>query len=269
MLVKFTNYHRAQSLEDAHKTLQKDKSNTIVGGGLWLKLSRREVDTAVDLAGLDLDLIETTDKTIRIGAMTTLTQIEESDTLRQIASGILVEAVSEIMGRQLRNVATLGGSIIGRYGFSDCITPLLALDARLDFHERGIVSLQDFLTEKGKVDDILKAVVIDKTKAKGYFKKVKKTAHDFPILNVAVVKSEDGTRIAIGSRPAVATLAQAAMDHLAAATTIDKKTITQAARIAKESLKYSTNHRAGAEYRAHLAEVYTRRGLMEVNGLED
>ncbi len=269
MLVKFANYHRAESIEDAHETLQKDKTNTILGGGLWLKLSRREADTAIDLCDLGLDAIDETPDTIRIGATTTLAQIEESDNLKTLADGILPRAVAAIMGLQLRNVATIGGSVVGRYGFSDCLTPLLALDARLDFHGRGQVALADFLQEKGKVTDILKAVIIDKIEAQGYFKKVKKTAHDFPILNVAIVKTEEGTRIAIGSRPSVAALAEEAMDHLAKAAALDKETITQAARIAKETMKYSSNHRASGEYRAHLAEVYVRRGLLEVNGLED
>ncbi len=269
MLVKFANYHRAESIEDAYEILQKDKTNTIVGGGLWLKLSRREIDTAVDLCDLGLDTIEEDEDVIRIGAMTTLSRIEESDALRNVASGIFPRAVSFIMGVQLRNVATIGGSVMGRYGFSDCITPLLALDARLDFHERGTVPLVDFLHEKGKVTDILKAVIIEKSAAKGFFKKVQKTAHDFPILNVAIVKKEKGTRIAIGSRPSVASLAKEAMEYLEKAPTPDEVIIAETARLAKETLKYSSNHRASAEYRAHLAEVYTRRGLMEVNGLED
>ena len=43
-------------------------------------------------------------------------------------NGAVKEALRHIIGVQLRNTATVGGSVWGRFGFSDVITLLLAMD---------------------------------------------------------------------------------------------------------------------------------------------
>ena len=54
------------------------------------------------------------------------------------------EAVRSIVGVQFRNLATVGGSIWGRFGFSDVLTLFLALDTRVLLYRAGEISLREF-----------------------------------------------------------------------------------------------------------------------------
>ena len=48
-MLKIKNYVRVQSLEEAYDLCQK-KNNVVLGGMLWLKMQRRSIGTAIDLA---------------------------------------------------------------------------------------------------------------------------------------------------------------------------------------------------------------------------
>ncbi len=211
--MEIRNYHLATSLEDARSILEADPKNVVFGGGTWLRQGKHVVETMIDLGGLGLDRIEAGNESILIGSMTTLRTIEKNDAIKGLAGGILFEAVSRIMGVNFRNLATIGGSVMGKYAFSDVLTPLLALDATLVFHNRPDVSLKDFLKEKKKANDLLTGIRIPRTEGKGFFKKVSQTAVDFSILNVAIHKA-DTVRIVIGARPGVCALAEKAMARL-------------------------------------------------------
>ena len=54
-MLKIKQYVKAESLEQAYELNQK-KTNRIVGGMLWLKMSTAQIQTAIDLSGLGLDL---------------------------------------------------------------------------------------------------------------------------------------------------------------------------------------------------------------------
>lgn len=77
-----------------------------------------------DLSGLGLDTIEETDAGFSIGAMVTLRQLETHPGLEAFTHGAVREALRHIVGVQLRNLATVGGSIYSRFGFSGCADPV-------------------------------------------------------------------------------------------------------------------------------------------------
>ena len=70
-MLKIKEYVKAESLEQAYELNQK-RTNCILGGMLWLKMSNRNVQKAIDLSGLDLNQIEETEEEFRIGCMVTL-----------------------------------------------------------------------------------------------------------------------------------------------------------------------------------------------------
>ena len=53
-------------------------------------------------------------------------------------------AVKDIVGVQFRNMATVGGSLWGRFGFSDVLSVFLALDSYVELYKGGIVHLREF-----------------------------------------------------------------------------------------------------------------------------
>mgnify|MGYP003486363071 CR=1 FL=1 len=80
-MLTIKNYVKAESLEQAYELNQK-RSAKVLGGTLWLKMGNRNVQTAIDLSNLGLDKIEETEDAFKIGAMTTLRQIEKHAIVR-------------------------------------------------------------------------------------------------------------------------------------------------------------------------------------------
>ena len=193
--------------------------------------------------------------------MVTQRDFEDSKIVSFLFAGAPAFAVREVMGVNFRNLATIGGSIMGRYPFSDVITGLLPYDVELEFYPAQKMSLEEYLNYKGKLNAILVAVHIKKVEGKGFFKKVKTTALDFPIVNIAVAKVNKEYRVVVGARPMVAARSYKAMEYL----NNGGKDFAKAAELAVEELSFMDNKDASKEYRVDLAKVYVRRGLEEVS----
>ena len=259
--MKVNEYYRASSLEDAYQKLQASPKNAIIAGGLWMKKMGQSYETLIDLSKLGLDKIEEKKDEIVVGALVSQRDFENSKALSFLYAGAPAFAVREVMGVNFRNIATIGGSIMGRYPFSDVISGLLPYDVELEFYPAQKMSLEEYLNYKGKLNAILVAVHIKKAEGKGYFKKVKTTALDFPIVNIAVAKVEGEYRVVVGARPMVASRAYKAMEYL----NNGGKDFFKAAELVVEELSFMDNKDASKEYRVDLAKVYVRRGLEEVS----
>lgn len=258
--MKANAYVSVASWQEAYKLLKASPRNKIVGGGLWLKKGNAQVDTLIDLSKLGLDKIIDKGEYVEVGSMVTQRQLEKSDAVKSIGGGAISEAVSQIMGPSFRNVATVGGSIYGKYGFSDLIAVLLGFHVELQFYPANKISLDEYLKMPGFYDGILTHVHIYKSNVKAFFKKVAITALDYPILNICVTKGEK-YKVVVGSRPLVATTVDKTMEYL----NNGGSDFDEAVRIALEELKLGDSMATKGEYRAQLAKVYIKRGLEEVN----
>lgn len=259
MSLRANNYYKASSLEDAYKKLKENPKNAIVAGGLWMKKTGLQYDTLIDLSELGLDQIKEEKNVIRVGAMVSLRDFENSPIISKLFSGATAFGVREVVGPAFRNSATIGGSIYGRYPFSDVIASLLPLDVKVKLYPEQELSLEELLNYRGKLDGIITEILIRKEEGKGYFKKMKANAVDFPMINFSIVKRGGKNYIAIGSRPGVAALARKAMEEA------DKGNYEKAAEIAAEELQFLDSSNISKEYRQDLTKVYVRRGLEEVN----
>ncbi|MDO4174695.1 MAG: FAD binding domain-containing protein [Eubacteriales bacterium] len=244
------HFLRPDSLEEAYQTLLHARNNTVLGGCMWLRLGKRAIGTAIDLSSLGLDQITDTGDCIEIGAMVTLRQLETSGLLQQYFGALFCDAVSGIVGTQFRNTATVGGSIYGRFGFSDVLTAFLALPTQIKTCRHGILPLEEFASlpyEK----DIVECLILPKQAVTCSYQHIRFQATDFPILACAVGMQADNTyRIAVGARPARACVAYVG-------TAPDPDVIA-------ESLPYADNMRASAAYRRQVCPVLIRRALEEV-----
>ena len=166
----YNQYVRAQSLDEAYELYQK-KPNFVLGGMLWLKMKNKTLGTAIDLCDLGLDQIDEDENEFRIGAYATLRQIETHEALNAYTHGAIAESVRHIVGVQFRNVATVGGSIWGRFGFSDVMTIFRALGAKVQLHKAGIMDLDEFAALPRTTRDVLVSVIVPKN-AKGSWKEV-------------------------------------------------------------------------------------------------
>ena len=185
-MITIQKYVRAQSLEEAYQ-LNQAKRNRIVGGMMWLRLGRGGVGTAIDLCDLGLDTIEETEESFSIGAMATLRDLEQHPGLNAFTNGAIRNAVKDIVGVQFRNMATVGGSIWGRFGFSDVLTVFLSLDCEVELYKGGIVPLEQFAQMK-KDNDILVRLIVKKTPGKVVYTAMRNQRTDFPVIACAVSK---------------------------------------------------------------------------------
>lgn len=152
-MVTIQNYVRVKNLEEAY-TLNQKKGSMILGGMLWTKMQDRTIQTAIDLCELGLDRIDENADAFFIGAMVSLREIELHEGLYAYTQGAVRDALKDIVGVQFRNLATVGGSIWGRFGFSDVLTMFLAMDTYVELFQGGIIPLQEF-TEKNRTGTCL------------------------------------------------------------------------------------------------------------------
>jgi len=193
-----------------------------------------------------------------------LREIELNDTIRVLFDGILSQACHSIMGISIRNLATLGGSIMGKLSFSDLYPALLVMNAKLVFYKAGEKTFLDFINGPRMDKDILTKIVIKKESGTGFFKKVAITPLDFAIINFAVVKSSKGYAISTGATPYTAILANKTSEYLNSCKEIDENVIDKAIEIALKEIKVSDNVRSSKEYRTELIRTYIRRAIRQV-----
>ena len=110
-MITIQKYVRAASLEEAWQ-LNQNKRNRILGGMLWLRLGKGNVNTAIDLCDLGLGTIEETEEAFLIGAMATLRDLETHQGLHAYSTGAIANAVKDIVGVQFRNMATVGADSV-------------------------------------------------------------------------------------------------------------------------------------------------------------
>ena len=251
-MITIQKYVRAQSLEEAWQ-LNQNKRNRVLGGMLWLRLGRGSINTAIDLCDLGLDVIEETAEQFSIGAMATLRDIEIHEGLNTYSNGAVANAVKDIVGVQFRNMATVGGSIWGRFGFSDVLTIFLALDSYVELYKGGIIPLEQF-AKMQKDDDILVRLIVKKTPCKVVYYSMRNQRTDFPVLACAVANMNGQYRASVGARPSRAILIRSEQSE-------------GFADFVAENAPTEGNMRGSAAYRTHLIKVLVDRSMENLRGM--
>lgn len=259
-MITFQNYVKASSLEEAY-TLNQSKTNRIMGGMLWLRNSSANYNTMIDLSELGLNTIEEDEEQYTIGAMVTLRQLELHPSFNAYTNQTIAKSVSDIVGVQFRNMATIGGSLWGRFGFSDLLTIFLAMDCYVELYKGGTISLEEFATRKYD-NDILVHIIVKKTPAKFVYEAMRIQRTDFPVLTVAISKMNDTYRTVIGARPGKAIVIED--DEQLLAQGLTQESCEAWANYVAEHTPTSSNSRGSAQYRTHLVRVLTLRNLMKL-----
>lgn len=253
-------YAKVSSLEEAYELNQK-KMNTIIGGGLWLRTGKKNIQTAIDLSGLGLDEIKEEEDAFLIGAMATLRQLETHPAIDAYTGGAVRESLRHIVGVQMRNCATVGGSIYGRFGFSDPLCCLLGLDCEVELYRAGRVPLAEFAKMK-KDNDILVQVILKKTDRKAVYLSQRNSATDFPVVSCAVSKGEKGNYAVIGARPCLPVI----VEDTAGLLEQGEDGWKAFAQKVQEEVSFADNTRASGAYRRHVAGVLVKRGAKALWG---
>ncbi len=250
---------RPQTVDEAYRILTERPDNVLLGGCAFLRMGARKIATAVDLSRLGLDHIGETAEFIELGAMATFRAVETHPACRDNFRGMLSRAVGNVIGVQFRNLVTVGATVYAKYGFSDLITALLALDTEVALHAAGRMPLADFL-DKPPARDILTHIYIKKDGRAAAYQSLRNSASDFPLVNAAVARRDGDWTVVVGARPARAQLARAASQALSG----PWPDAATAAALAADELAFGGNVKASAGYRRAMAAVLVRRAVEEV-----
>jgi putative selenate reductase FAD-binding subunit len=195
-----TTYHRPQTLDEALTLLAQPNTFPLGGGTL---LSQPTTDAArvsvVDLQRLRLDSLRVNGNELQIGATCTLQSLLESEHCPE-ALKIAIKLEAPI---NIRNSATVAGTLFSSDGRSPFATSLLAMDAKIDYRpltvdrpSSTVIGLGEFLPLRPRGLITLITIPLN---TKFAFEFVSKTPADKPIVAAALSQWNSGrTRLALG-----------------------------------------------------------------------
>ncbi len=194
-----TTYHRPQTMDEALALL--NQPNTLpLGGGTLLSKPTTDSVAVVDLQALKLDSLRVNGSELQIGATCTLQSLLESgDCPAALKTALKLEAPINI-----RNSATVAGTLVASDGRSPFATSLLAMDAKMDHRplttdnrpSSVISGLGEFLLTRPKA--LITSITIP-LNTKFTFEYVSKTPSDKPLVCAAVNRWNSGrTRLVLG-----------------------------------------------------------------------
>lgn len=197
-------FHHPKRIGDAVGLLGRQSSLAVAGATSFVRPSR--VAHLVDITGLGLDYIRADKKSVRIGATTTIAELEKSEVVNGLASGILRSACSGMADTPLRNMITVGGDVVCKFPWANLPPALLALGAELSIvgRKKREVSMDKFMGSRLGRGEIVKEVVIPRNlKGRGSYIKFAKTKTDYSMITVAVYLERDEwmvtlARVAVG-----------------------------------------------------------------------
>jgi carbon-monoxide dehydrogenase medium subunit len=267
-------FHRPETIDAAiaFAREQGEAARFLAGGtDLIIQINRGRVAPRhlISLAGLGLDMISETPTEYVIGAMATHDAVVTYPGFRtQLIA--LTQASAVIGGRQVRNIATIGGNIVNASPAADLAPVLLTLDATVDLRgSAGVRSmpLDRFLVERGRTerrpDEILTAVRFDKppaASATAFLKAGRRKAMEISVICVAAHLVQNGkARIAIG---AAASRTVRVPEAEALVETQGAGVFREAGRIAADTTTPIDDVRASARYRKLLVATLVERALV-------
>jgi carbon-monoxide dehydrogenase medium subunit len=272
------DYARVDTLDQALSLLAQNEDAKILAGGHSLipamKLRLIQPPLVVDIGRIkDLSYVREADGQIQIGAATTHYQIESSELLKKICP-LLPECAGHIGDVQVRNRGTIGGSLAHADPAGDWPAAIVALNAELvAVSKQGerVIQADDFfvdlLTTALDPGEILREIRISKPlgTAQAYVK-MHHPASGFAVVGVAADLSVNGggkcERASIGITGVSAKAYRAAaVETSLTGATLNEQTIASAAGRATDGVDTSGDLFASADYRRHLAQVYTRRAI--------
>jgi aerobic carbon-monoxide dehydrogenase medium subunit len=267
------SFHRPETI-DAAIAFARDHGEAarFIAGGtdLIIQINRRRLAPRhlISLAGLGLDTITETEAGYVIGAMATHDAVVTYPGFQKQLIA-LTQASAVIGGRQVRNIATVGGNIVNASPAADLVPVLLALEATVELRgSAGVRSLplDRFLVERGRTDrrpdEILTAVRFDKppaASATSFLKAGRRKAMEISVICVAAHLVHNGkARIAIG---AAASRTVRVPEAEALVETQGARAFRAAGRIAADRTTPIDDVRSSARYRKLLVATLVERAL--------
>jgi carbon-monoxide dehydrogenase medium subunit len=269
-----------RSLDEAVEQLVEHEGEAHVLAGstaLTIMLRQGLIDPAalVMIAGIDgLRGVAREDGRVRLGALTTHREAEQSDELKASVT-VLAETFGKVANVRVRNIATVGGVLAEADYASDPPAVFVGLGAEIEAYgpngARTIPAVEFFRAfyetalEPTEILTSVRVPVPEPGTASVYMKYVSRSSEDRPCVGVFASAAPSGrVRVVVGAAaetpqtfPETEALAEAGLDE---------STITAIADRYADSIETLEDMRGSAWYRTEMVRVWVRRALTEVAG---
>lgn len=245
------DYHRPDTVEEALFLVSRTDVKTFpMGGGTWLNQPRSESYEVVDLQNLGLDQLEDRGNLLEVGATVTLQDLLEISNLQPG----LVAAIRHENSHNLRQSATVAGTLVASDGRSPLTTALLSLDISLTLlpgeEQVDLGNILPFRLERLARRLITKVSV--PLNANLAYQYVARSPVDQPIVCGVISRWPSGrTRVALGGFGKSPVMV------------FDGTEDSGVVAAARDAYSHAGDQWASAEYRREIAGVLTARCLQE------
>ena len=281
--VKSFEYSAPRSLSEMFETMaQHQPSLKLLAGGTDLLVDLKHApngpELVVDLAGVsELKGIEETPAGLRIGAMVTHTEIQQSPLIAQYAPA-MIAAAATIGSVQTRNMGTIGGNLVTCVPSMDSGPVLVALDAQVTVagpeQQRSLPLLEFFVGPRQTAltpDEVLVDILIPTAmlgRPTSFRKFGLRKGQALALVNAAASVAVENdriieVRIALGAVAPTVIRAVAAEHILVGKEPNDTDALREAAALAVTEARPIDDFRASIAYRRELIAVGTFRVLEE------
>lgn len=277
--MKWIDYAKADSIEKAIELIGSGEARALAGGTdllVNLRVRRLQPDLVVDVKSIpELNQLNYDQSDgLTLGAAVSCFDIYSNAEVASAYPG-LIDAASLIGGTQIQGRASIGGNLCNAAPSGDSIPVLIALGAIANVagpNGTRQVAVEEFCTGPGRNvlgdGEILVSLSIPapaKNSGAQYMRFIPRNEMDIAVAGTGVsVELGNGTfksaRIALASVAPTPLFVKEAGDALVGKP-VNDESIQVAASIAKDAAKPITDMRGTVEYRKHLCEVLTRRGL--------
>lgn len=266
-MLDIKEYLKPNTVQSAYEMGQMPNSLYVSGGLMVAQLKISSVERLIDLKSVGLTQIEDHGNAFKIGANVKISDLISNPSLN-INGDFIKIALKEIGSTQIRNMATLGGSIAFKLGWSDVITIFMVLNSNLEIYDGKFyeISLEEY-AKKSMKGAIITAVEVPKTEGVAVFEKFAKSNFDIATLNLGLKIVLDGqivkdARIAVGSRPMVSQRIKEVEEFLIGKHI--KSASKDACDLIEKVIQVGSDIRASAEYRKALSKFLLDKALRRV-----
>ncbi|MFA6316647.1 MAG: xanthine dehydrogenase family protein subunit M [Elusimicrobiota bacterium] len=270
------DYHRPKDLKEALKLVweAKGKAKVLAGGTdllLWLKEGFVSPEAVIDLKAVgELRKLEFKDGILAVGALTTFTELIESEVVRT-KFPILWESARTVASTGVRNRATLMGNIASAVPSLDGGPALLLHEARVTAHGKAghrAIPMRSWFTGPKRCalleDEIATEISIplpEKKHGGCYVKLGRYRGEDLAQVGVAAMALEGSQyRVAFCAVGPVPTRGES-IESLLRGKKLSSALLKKAKALVASEIRPITDIRASKEYRQHMACVMLERAL--------
>lgn len=273
-------YVAATSLDKALEAMADGQGSVLAGGtDLWAQKDTGNGRLGGRLVNIsrvsELGGISEGGGKIRIGALTTISEILESTLLKKKAP-VLPQTANQFASPQIRNAATIGGNIANASPAADGVLPLIGLTASVELRSQSgtrSVPLSRFFKAPGKTelaaDELIAAIDFDAPKANFhavFCKSGPRPALEISMVAMCLTGQLEGGKLsdprlvfgAVGPTPMRCEKTEALIDSK----TLGDNLISQALDLMATEISPIDDFRASKWYRTQMARTFLEQELL-------